>query len=106
MVRTFIVTTRSVFVTDATWLERVADFLIQSGFAKEIRFHGKKYPWFVSDVTRKDWNWLLNSMVYGHLFHTASDQELRSLKKLGLRWKVCLLKFPFVMERLRATSVI
>lgn len=65
--------------------------MIQSGLAKEIRFHGKKYPWFVSDVTRKDWNWLLNSMVYGHLFHTANDQELRSLKKLGLRWKVRLL---------------
>ena len=68
----------------------VADFLIQSGLAKEIRFHGKKYPWFVSDVTRKDWNWLLNAMVYGHLFHTAGDRELRSLKKLGLRWKVGL----------------
>ena len=72
------------------YMIRVADFLIQSGFAKEIRFHGKKYPWFVSDVTKKDWSWLLNTMVYGHLFHTASDQELRSLKKLGLRWKVCL----------------
>ncbi|KAF9785558.1 hypothetical protein BJ322DRAFT_839372 [Thelephora terrestris] len=64
-----------------------ADFLIQSGLAREIRFHGKKYPWFVSDVTRKDWNWLLNTMVYGHLFPTASEVELRSLKKLGLRWK-------------------
>src|ERR1700733_11677572 len=28
-----------------------ADFLIQSGLAKQIRFHGKRYPWFVSDVT-------------------------------------------------------
>ncbi|KAF9785559.1 hypothetical protein BJ322DRAFT_1063855 [Thelephora terrestris] len=64
-----------------------ADFLIQSGFAKEVRFHGKRYPWFVSDVTRKDWNWLLNTMVYGQLFDKVSDQERRSLKKLGMRWK-------------------
>ncbi|KAK7058502.1 Hairy/enhancer-of-split with YRPW motif protein 2 [Paramarasmius palmivorus] len=64
-----------------------ADFLIQSGLAKEIRFHGKRYPWFVSDVTKKDWNWLLNTMVYGHLFPNASDQELESLRRLGARWK-------------------
>lgn len=34
-----------------------ADWLIQSGIASEIVFHGKKLPWFVSDVTRKDWDW-------------------------------------------------
>lgn len=65
-----------------------ADFLIQSGLAKQVRFHGKRYPWFVSDVTKKDWNWLLNSMVYGHLFPKATDGEIESLRRLGLRWKV------------------
>lgn len=64
-----------------------ADFLIQSGLAKQIRFHGKRYPWFVSDVTRKDWDWLLNTMVYGHLFPKATEQERESLRRLGLRWK-------------------
>lgn len=42
---------------------------------------------FVSDVTRKDWQWLLNSLVYGHLFPTATEAELASLKQLGKRWK-------------------
>ncbi|KAJ8084582.1 Hairy/enhancer-of-split with YRPW motif protein 2 [Marasmius tenuissimus] len=64
-----------------------ADFLIQSGLATTVHFHGKRYPWFVSDVTRKDWNWLLNTMVYGQLFPKASDQERESLRRLGLRWK-------------------
>ena len=41
-----------------------ADFLIQSGLASQVRFHGKRYPWFVSDVTRKDWEWLLRH--HGH----------------------------------------
>jgi damage-control phosphatase, subfamily III len=70
------------------WLVISADFLIQSGLAKQIRFHGKRYPWFVSDVTRTDWEWLLNTMVYGHLFPKATEQERESLRRLGLRWKV------------------
>ncbi|GAA5827619.1 hypothetical protein JCM11251_001759 [Rhodosporidiobolus azoricus] len=64
-----------------------ADWLIQSGLCSQIRFHGKRFAWFVSDVTRKDFDWLLNSMVYGHLFPNASDAELASLKSMGERWK-------------------
>lgn len=64
-----------------------ADFLIQSGLVNQVRFHGKRFAWFVSDVTRKDWNWLLNSMVYGHLFTDKTEDELASLKRLGERWK-------------------
>ncbi len=66
-----------------------ADFLLQSGLATQIRFHGKRYPWFVSDVTKKDWEWLLNTLVYGQLFPKASEQERESLRRLGQRWKVC-----------------
>ena len=65
-----------------------ADYLIQSGLAKQIRFHGKRFAWFVSDVTRKDWDWLLNTMVYGDLFKGASEVERESLRRMGRRWKV------------------
>lgn len=64
-----------------------ADWLIQSGIASEIHFHGKRLPWFVSDVTRKDWSWLLNSMMYGSLFPNASDADIASLRQLAVRWK-------------------
>ncbi|EDR15208.1 uncharacterized protein LACBIDRAFT_243185 [Laccaria bicolor S238N-H82] len=64
-----------------------ADFLLQSGLATQIRFHGKRFPWFVSDVTKKDWEWLLNTLVYGQLFPNATDVELESLRRLGRRWK-------------------
>lgn len=47
----------------------------------------QRFAWFVSDVTRKDWEWLLNSMVYGSLFPDGSDAEIASLKQMGLRWK-------------------
>ncbi|KAI0695640.1 hypothetical protein BC835DRAFT_1406164 [Cytidiella melzeri] len=76
-----------------------ADFLIQAGFASVIRFHGKRYPWFVSDVTRKDWEWLLNTMVYGYLFPQASDVERESIRRLGLRWKKYVQEGKWVYEQ-------
>ncbi|GAA6002715.1 damage-control phosphatase ARMT1 family protein [Rhodotorula paludigena] len=76
-----------------------ADWLIQSGLCSQIRFHGKRFAWFVSDVTRQDFDWLLNSMVYGHLFPNASDSDLASLKKLGLRWKEYVKKGQWVYEQ-------
>lgn len=83
-----------------------ADFLLQSGLATQIRFHGKRYPWFVSDVTRKDWNWLLNTMVYGQLFPKASEEELESLRRLGTRWKVCSHLMGEIYETLTACTAI
>lgn len=38
-------------------------------------------------MTKKDWQWLLNSMTYGHLFHGFSQNEMASLKHMGERWK-------------------
>ncbi|KAL7424998.1 Hairy/enhancer-of-split with YRPW motif protein 2 [Cryptotrichosporon argae] len=64
-----------------------ADWLIQSGICSQVVFHGKKIPWFVSDVTKKDWAWLLNTAVYGNLFPDASDSDMDSLRTMGNRWK-------------------
>ncbi|EAU83809.2 DUF89 domain-containing protein [Coprinopsis cinerea okayama7 len=64
-----------------------ADFLLQSGLASKIHFHGKRFSWFVSDVTHRDWEWLLNVMVYGNLFPNATEAEMESLRRLGRRWK-------------------
>lgn len=76
-----------------------ADWLIQSGIAREVHFHGKRLPWFVSDVTRKDWNWLLNMMVYGFLFPDASEAENQSLRQLGKRWKQYVAEGKWVYEQ-------
>lgn len=76
-----------------------ADWLIQSGIANEIHFHGKRFAWFVSDVTRKDWDWLLNSMLYGSLFSSATDAEVQSLKQMGLRWKEYERKGQWIYEQ-------
>lgn len=66
-----------------------ADWLIQSGTADKIIFHGKKIPWFVSDVTKKDWDWwvrtnskFLISTGFSILVYTGTC----SPKRLRKRW--------------------
>lgn len=40
----------------------LADFLLSSQLATEIHFYGKMIPWFVSDTTIHDFNWLIEQM--------------------------------------------
>lgn len=50
----------------------------------------QRFAWFVSDVTRKDFNWLLNSMIYGHRasrsleLSTPSDSRTDPFLRLAL----------------------
>jgi len=60
----------------------LAEFLISSGTASRVRFHGKRIPWFVSDVTASDWQWSLEQLI------TSSAAELC---QLGQRWQQYLL---------------
>ena len=76
-----------------------ADWLMQSGLASECRFHGKRFAWFVSDVTDADFKWLINQMVYGHLFPEASDEDLEALRTMGNRWRDYVAKGKWVYEQ-------
>lgn len=49
----------------------LADFIIQYGFVKQIRFHCKSIPWFVSDVNSHDFYWTISQLA-------NSDKELLS----------------------------
>ncbi|KAM6186574.1 damage-control phosphatase ARMT1 [Rhynchocyon petersi] len=40
----------------------LADFLMYSRLASEIHFYGKMIPWFVSDTTVRDFNWIIEQM--------------------------------------------
>ena len=72
------------WVMDNTGLEAMADlcladYLTRHGLARSIRFHVKRMPWFVSDVTRADVTLMLQWM--------AADAEASSpLKTLAERW--------------------
>ncbi|CAG8651490.1 17155_t:CDS:2, partial [Cetraspora pellucida] len=63
----------------------LSDWLIQSGYAKEIHLHAKKFPWFVSDTTLNDLNWLLQTLQSEDFFSSASEMERSFLKKLSNR---------------------
>ncbi|CAH0718380.1 unnamed protein product, partial [Brenthis ino] len=39
----------------------LAHFLISQNIVKKVRFHVKKIPWFVSDVTPKDFEYVINA---------------------------------------------
>ncbi|CAG8566481.1 626_t:CDS:2, partial [Acaulospora colombiana] len=63
-----------------------ADWLIQSGYAREIYLHAKPIPWFVSDTTPRDFNWLIQTLQ-SDTFFISSELERSSLKKLANRWQ-------------------
>ena len=56
----------------------LAEFLLSAGLAREVHFHAKDMPWFVSDVTREDFNWSLEQL---------SVSESPQLQKLGEKWR-------------------
>eukprot|EP00099_Drosophila_melanogaster_P020203 NP_611635.1 uncharacterized protein Dmel_CG2921 [Drosophila melanogaster] len=37
----------------------LAEFMIEKGLADKVRFHVKAHPWFVTDVTERDFKWTL-----------------------------------------------
>jgi uncharacterized protein with ATP-grasp and redox domains len=41
----------------------LAELLVSRGLADVVHFHVKAMPWFVSDVTRDDWNWTLSYLT-------------------------------------------
>ncbi|CAG8482283.1 9345_t:CDS:2 [Scutellospora calospora] len=64
-----------------------SDWLIQSGYASEIHLHLKPIPWFVSDTTLNDFNWLLKILKSNNFFSKISEIEKLSLEKLVDRWQ-------------------
>ncbi|PKK65083.1 DUF89-domain-containing protein [Rhizophagus irregularis] len=73
-----------------------ADWLIQSGYAREIHLHAKPIPWFVSDTTRYDFDWLFQTLQSDDFFSFASELEKLSLKKLASRWQSYIVNFQWI----------
>ncbi|PVG02996.1 DUF89-domain-containing protein [Serendipita vermifera] len=76
-----------------------ADFLIESGIADEVRFHGKQMPWFVSNATQDDWEWLLDALANPRLYPNASLEQTQSLRQIGERWRAYERSRQFVYEQ-------
>ncbi|CAG8544713.1 12615_t:CDS:2 [Cetraspora pellucida] len=64
-----------------------SDWLIQSGYVSKVYLHVKPIPWFVSDTTLEDFNWLLKTLKNNEFFSSISNIEKLSLEKLFNRWQ-------------------
>ncbi|CAL8317993.1 unnamed protein product [Boreogadus saida] len=63
----------------------LADFLVASGLARTVRFHGKSMPWFVSDVTAQDFTWTVRQTVASnHRFMSESGVQWQSYVREGV----------------------
>lgn len=56
----------------------LADFLITNDLADVIIFHGKAIPWYVSDVTKPDFEHFLNCL--------EKECTSTALQEIGNRW--------------------
>jgi hypothetical protein len=57
--------------------------LLSAGLATTIVLHPKSLPWFVSDVTPKDFSDLLNTLVDPQTFYTAPDDTGKTYPALS-----------------------
>uniref|UniRef100_A0A7E4V7S6 Sugar phosphate phosphatase n=3 Tax=Panagrellus redivivus TaxID=6233 RepID=A0A7E4V7S6_PANRE len=55
----------------------LAEFLVARGLVKNVVFHGKSFPWYVSDVTPDDYSWVLQTL--------AKDSD-PAIAIFGKRW--------------------
>ncbi|KAG5846464.1 hypothetical protein ANANG_G00115240 [Anguilla anguilla] len=70
-----------------------ADFLVSSGLARQVHFHGKSMPWFVSDTTREDFSWTIRqTMAANHKWMSKSGAQWQRYVKDGT-W--CYHDHPF-----------
>lgn len=56
----------------------LADYFITYGFADTVVFHGKSIPWYVSDVTKRDFVEFLNRL--------EKESASSALQLIGSRW--------------------
>ncbi|GAB7356755.1 hypothetical protein MBLNU459_g7655t1 [Dothideomycetes sp. NU459] len=64
----------------------LASYLIDSGCAQKVVLHGKKIPWFVSDVTHEDLRWLLDGLTKGSIYQGMNIVEEQELREAGEYW--------------------
>ena len=63
----------------------LADFLVASGLARTVRFHGKSMPWFVSDVTAQDFTWTVRqTLAANHMWMSKSGVQWQRYVREGV----------------------
>lgn len=60
-----------------------AAYLLERRIANQIRLHVKDFPWFVSDATRSDVEWLLNALSAAEYFPTRAGIDVLLSRLVG-----------------------
>lgn len=62
----------------------LAGYLLSGGFARKVVLHGKRMPWFVSDVVPHDLDDLIDGLAQGHYWEgELRSEERQALQDLG-----------------------
>lgn len=82
-------------VLDNAGFELLADlvfigFLIESGYASKVILHGKRMPWFVSDVNALDLIDLVHGFADGSTYSEISNDDRHEIQEAGTYWKSLL----------------
>ena len=64
-----------------------ASYLIESGYAKKVVLHGKRMPWFVSDVNLEDLKYLIEGFANGTIYDDIDPADKEELRKVGEYWR-------------------
>jgi hypothetical protein len=76
----------------------LAVYLLSSTYATDITLHGKRMPWFVSDVTDRDLHYLIDGLMDGSIFDGLSEQEADNLHQFGSMLRGLLLQGTMKFE--------
>ena len=79
-------------VLDNAGFELLADlvfagYLVESGYAQKIVLHGKRMPWFVSDVMTEDLHYLIEGFINGTTYNDIDATDKVELQEAGRYWK-------------------
>lgn len=64
-----------------------ASYLIESGYAKKVVLHGKRMPWFVSDVNLEDLKYLIEGFANGTTYDDINSESREELQEAGKYWQ-------------------
>ena len=64
-----------------------AGYLIESDYCKKVVLHGKRMPWFVSDVNLEDFKYLIEGFANGTVYDALNPTDEIELQEAGKYWR-------------------
>ena len=62
-------------------------YLVEIGYFKKVVLHGKRMPWFVSDVNLEDITYLIDGLSSGSIYRDLDSNEDMVIREVGRYWQ-------------------